>query len=215
MNDADKIFAAYMQSVYGARKRAIKKSSEQDLSKGEAEALWLRCNGKCEVTGIPFSLDNSDTGSTRRPWAPSIDQIESGKGYTIANVRVVCIAVNIAMNQWGENVLYRIAVCLLTEGKMGHITTSTHHATSLPMDVRLYRGRKNVRYMARARDFGRDVHLGNFQVLDDALDARHKWAIENRSVKVLRQLYDFSRAPSLLTEIKNLSPEKATLSLAT
>ena len=40
----------------------------------------------------------------------SLDRIDSSKGYTVENCRLVCTAVNLAMNEWGEDVLERIAL---------------------------------------------------------------------------------------------------------
>ncbi len=48
-------------------------------------------------------------GWRRAPWAPSVDRIDSSKGYVPGNVRLVCVAANLAMNEWGEDVLARVA----------------------------------------------------------------------------------------------------------
>lgn len=61
------------------------------------------------VSGIPFEFENSKGDGRRRPWIPSIDRIDSSKGYTKGNCRIVCCAVNIAMNNYGEDVLARIS----------------------------------------------------------------------------------------------------------
>lgn len=61
------------------------------------EARWV-----CAVTGIGFTQDSING---RKPYAPSIDRIDNAKGYTRENCRIVCTAVNIAMNVWGEDVL--------------------------------------------------------------------------------------------------------------
>jgi hypothetical protein len=42
-------------------------------------------SGVCEVSGHPLGKLSS-----RDPWAPSIDRIDSGKGYTPENCQVVC-----------------------------------------------------------------------------------------------------------------------------
>lgn len=52
----------------------------------------------CAVSGVPLALPTKK----RDPWAPSLDQIAPGEGYTITNVRIVCMLVNTAMNGWGE-----------------------------------------------------------------------------------------------------------------
>jgi hypothetical protein len=101
-------FASFMQAVYSARKRAKDRGFTCELGEDEALALWRRCKGRCELTGIPFELGRPD-GCIRRPFAPSIDRVDASKPYTKDNTRVVCTSVNLAMNQWGDGVLYRIA----------------------------------------------------------------------------------------------------------
>lgn len=64
---------------------------------------------RCSLTGIPFVTERPKEKFARRPFAASIDRIDSKKGYELDNCRLVCIAVNLAMNVWGEDVLYRIA----------------------------------------------------------------------------------------------------------
>lgn len=39
---------------------------------------------------------------------PSIDRIDTTRGYTPDNVRLVCAAVNLALNQFGEGIFFRI-----------------------------------------------------------------------------------------------------------
>lgn len=197
-----------MQSIYCARKRAKQMEFESALSAADAESLWARCGGKCEVTGIPFSMERPTGKNVRRPWAPSIDQIESGNGYGLSNIRVVCISVNLAMNQWGEDVLHRIAVGLIKRGHLGaKLQPGGRHTTILPADVRMYQGVNSVRYLARARDFGREDHLGYFQTIEEALIARRKWAEKNKSAKVFRQLFDYTQDAEFLRIASTLSPD--------
>ncbi len=101
----------FMDCVRNARRRATLRGLEFEITNVVAQQLWARCLGRCELTDIKF--DFSESAHDRRPFAPSIDRIDSGKGYTESNVRVVCVAVNLAMNQWGEDVLRKIAVGVL------------------------------------------------------------------------------------------------------
>lgn len=71
--------------------------------------LWERCEGRCSVSGLDFSFERFDRALVKYPFGPSIDRIDPRKGYTLANTRFVCTATNFAMNQWGSNVLRRIA----------------------------------------------------------------------------------------------------------
>ncbi len=55
----------------------------------------------CAVTRHDFSFVQI---AGKRPFAPSIDRIDSAQGYSRENCRVVCVATNYAMNVWGEEV---------------------------------------------------------------------------------------------------------------
>lgn len=59
---------------------------------------------RCAVTGMRFS----GKASYRNPFAPSLDQIKPGAGYTADNVRIVTVIANTAMNGWGELPLRRM-----------------------------------------------------------------------------------------------------------
>lgn len=75
--------------------------------------LYRRSKGYCEVSGIPFNL-NSIEGARRRPYAPSIGRIERMRGYVQSNCRIVCASVNLAMNDFGEDVLWEIASSMVS-----------------------------------------------------------------------------------------------------
>ena len=58
-------------------------------------------NGRCEVTGIPFVLKAEEDQYTivsknqnRNPWSPSVDRIDSSKGYSEDNCKMVCTMYN-------------------------------------------------------------------------------------------------------------------------
>lgn len=98
----------YKKTKSGAKKRGIGFHLTED------DFLWMVKNSraKCSVSGLKFdtaSYVRVDGSFTRRPYAPSIDRIDSHGEYTIDNVRLVCVAVNYAMNFWGEDVLLKIA----------------------------------------------------------------------------------------------------------
>lgn len=92
----------------GARQRGL----EFGLALEDVQTLLAASGGCCAVTGIPFDLTRP-AGQRKRLWAPSVDRIESGAGYVSGNVRVVAIAVNIAMSDFGEEFLLRIAHALI------------------------------------------------------------------------------------------------------
>lgn len=93
-----------------AKWRAKQRSLPFDLDPKEIQARIEA--GHCEMTGIPFDLD------VPRAWnAPSLDQIEPGKGYTANNVRVVLYALNVMSNTWGPNKVVEIARAIMDRRK--------------------------------------------------------------------------------------------------
>jgi hypothetical protein len=185
----------YKASLRSAKKRAAIKGIDFTITDEEADTIWRRCGAACEVTKIPFDVTRSTLGE-RRPYAPSIDRVDCSLGYTAANVRVVCVAVNIAMNEWGEDVLYRLCTSLIKNGGFAKLAASTSHDSPLPADVRLYRGKRGIRYFTRARDFGEDCSLGTFSTVEEALSARREWAIARGSRKVMEQVFAYTRSDS-------------------
>lgn len=90
-----------------------KKSSDQrgipfNLKPSDVFRMMRSTGFRCAVSGIPFAKRFADYGK-RDPWAPSIDRIENRQGYTLDNCRVVCLAANLAMSDWGADVLLRLS----------------------------------------------------------------------------------------------------------
>jgi hypothetical protein len=106
---------SYYRGMYAdIRARAKKLGYEFSLTEQDWQDLVSRASGRCELTGIVFSLAKS-TSSFRAPYAPSVDRIDASKGYTAANVRFVCCSVNYALQDWGIGVFD--AMCLAYASK--------------------------------------------------------------------------------------------------
>jgi hypothetical protein len=62
---------------------------------------------RCAVTGLEFRyLQNEASEFSTNPYGLSLDRIDNAKGYTKTNTRLVLVAVNTALNEWGvENFL--------------------------------------------------------------------------------------------------------------
>lgn len=93
------------------QRNAQKRQIPFQLSVVELLTLLEQSGGVCAVSGIALCHDAVTDGAryARRPWAPSIDRIDSSLGYTHANCRLVCVAANYAMHHWGEAVLVELA----------------------------------------------------------------------------------------------------------
>ena len=93
-----------IKKLIGRTKKRVKKTKMQfDIDKNYIKQLWWQFDGKCCLTGIPFA-DTNERKNARRPYMPSIDRIDSKKGYIKGNVRLVCTAVNMALFTWGLDV---------------------------------------------------------------------------------------------------------------
>lgn len=97
-----------------SRNNARSRSLSHTINMNDLRDLAFQSNGCCALSGIKFEYglarELADSKCSRkRPWAPSIDRIESSTGYVIENIRLVCIAVNIARQDFPDSVLYKIA----------------------------------------------------------------------------------------------------------
>ena len=113
----------YLSAKMGARTRNL----EWNISKQDIVELFLKSNGRCALSGIPFSIEIVGKRN-RMPWWPSLDRIESREGYTPNNIRIVCYAVNVALWDFGDEVLIKIAKgvienCQISSGFNGRPAT--------------------------------------------------------------------------------------------
>lgn len=79
----------------------------------------LVATGHCSVTGLPFDLTRRE-GSRRRPFAPSIDRKDPGKGYTKDNVQIVVWIYNMSKSDWSHDDVLRMAQALVSKNR-GHV----------------------------------------------------------------------------------------------
>lgn len=96
------------RALPAAKHRAAKRHLPFDLTEKWALEQIERQGFKCALTGIPFQAEDDDPGRLRA-YAPSLDRIDCSKGYTVDNVRIVCVAVNIMLLDWGEEIFHRVA----------------------------------------------------------------------------------------------------------
>lgn len=95
------------QTIWDARRRAKRGGLPITI-----DSVWVRTRmeaigHKCELTGIPFG-DENHNGAHKRPFMPSLDRIDARRGYTPENVRIVCVAINTLLQDWGDAVFIRI-----------------------------------------------------------------------------------------------------------
>lgn len=95
--------------VNNARNRARKLSVAFDLTPVYVFLLAEKQSFCCARTGIPFSYDLPQNGWKSNPYAPSLDRVDSGGGYTKDNVQLVIWALNMARSEWGSDIYERVA----------------------------------------------------------------------------------------------------------
>jgi hypothetical protein len=98
----------------GAKQRARTSGREFDLTEADVLALMEAQNCCCALSGIQFDLSTGD--SRRRPYSPSLDRISAKGGYTKGNVRLLCVVVNLALGDWGDEVLQAVARHIVLHG---------------------------------------------------------------------------------------------------
>lgn len=116
-----------LQGVYiSARSSAPKRWLTFSLHPKHLIDLANKSGGACMLTNIKW--DMKTTAKTRRPWMPSLDRIDSMKGYEPDNIRLVCLSVNIALHEFGDKVLMKIACGIIKNCDTGplHNTALTY-----------------------------------------------------------------------------------------
>lgn len=93
----------WLSAKVGAKARDI----EFKITRGDIANAIQRAAGRCEVSGILFDFTKGK--NNKRAWYPSLDRIDASGCYEPGNIRIVCVAVNIALSDFGDDVLMRIA----------------------------------------------------------------------------------------------------------
>jgi len=79
-----------------------------ELTPGDVYEMMRLAEFRCSLSGIALTK-RTKPDDQPDPWSASIDRIEPRHGYVRGNVRVVCLAANLAMNRWGFDTLLRLA----------------------------------------------------------------------------------------------------------
>lgn len=95
----------WMQMIANARGRARAEGWDFDLDDYKDELKARVQPLVCEISGVALVA-----GSSRGPYSPSFDRIDSSKGYVYSNVRVIAWALNRLFADWGEDAVKDIVI---------------------------------------------------------------------------------------------------------
>lgn len=98
-----------------------------DITAQDAWELFIKQNGKCNLTGLPIQLSKSKkTREDRVKQTASLDRIDSTKGYTKDNIQWILKSVNIMKNKYNQD--YFVEICCrvanLHQAKEAQLTQS-------------------------------------------------------------------------------------------
>jgi hypothetical protein len=93
------------QMLKSARRRARKNGRSFSLTREWVEEKLKA--GVCEATGAKFSYHKKEKYKSA-PFVPSLDRINSSRGYTPKNTQMVCNFYNICKWQWDKQDLKKI-----------------------------------------------------------------------------------------------------------
>jgi hypothetical protein len=98
-----------------AKKRSERNGWEFDLTKEWITERIQR--NTCELSGQSFMFKNTTHNTHFNPYSPSIDRIDSSKGYTKDNCRVVLACINMGIGEWGLDTYLDTAAKVLAHQK--------------------------------------------------------------------------------------------------
>lgn len=126
-------FAKHLSVIFRkCRARASERGIEFSISLQDVLDKLDECKGLCSVSGVPLVLDGKTTGY-RSPFRPSIDRIDATKGYIAGNIRIVCVAVNAALSDWGDDVFWTVVLYAATRrGLRTYTRTLDEQIVQLP-----------------------------------------------------------------------------------
>lgn len=103
-----------------AKVRAKGKEVDADVTIEDLAYLLQKQGSRCALTGLKFDLKRSNHGR-RRPFAPSIDRIDTKVGYTFGNIRLVCTIANLARSDFGDKAFMSMCRGAVSHGKAKNI----------------------------------------------------------------------------------------------
>lgn len=110
--------ADLIRAIVKTKARAKVKGIGFDLDEKEMLQRLRDQSHRCALTGLDFQpAEIARAAGLKRPYSLSIDRVTPGGDYAPDNVRLVVIAVNVALLDWGESVFSTVAHAYVTNQK--------------------------------------------------------------------------------------------------
>ncbi len=101
---------------HSAKDRSKALNRDFDLTREWIFERLVKCDFKCEASGIELVSDTRGTGvGFANRYGASLDRIDSKRGYTKDNVRIVAIRMNIALGDLTDEQFEEFAIGFLTK----------------------------------------------------------------------------------------------------
>lgn len=89
--------------------RAKRKGLDFDLTPEYIQRIFDRCEGKCSITKLPFDMEIGTKGRGKRnPHRPSVDRVNSNRGYVKGNIQIVLTLVNTMKLDYTDKILHPV-----------------------------------------------------------------------------------------------------------
>jgi len=98
-------------------KKSRNRKHETNLDLAYLRDLWESQEGRCALSGIKMTLSSGTAEHDARtgdPWKPSLDRIDSAKGYIRGNVRFVVLIANLAKSRFTDEELIEFCRAVAT-----------------------------------------------------------------------------------------------------
>lgn len=96
------------ETMRGAMNRARRRGMEFTIDEDWCVSRLMQQGKRCALTGIEFSVAGKGMRG-RDPFCPSLDRIDCRQGYTPENTRIIILAMNIMLSDWGEGIFQTVA----------------------------------------------------------------------------------------------------------
>jgi hypothetical protein len=124
-NSSQALKRACARAYDNAKARAGKRKIDFSLDPAAIVRMAEAQKWRCAVSGLPFDISYDPDGKhAYNPYGISIDRLNSSKGYTPRNIRLILTAVNFGLNDWGDEVYLRIARAVVAKDMMSQVERS-------------------------------------------------------------------------------------------